>query len=147
MVLRGGLQLVIVHNARIGSPSEQGGRRYADDLLPCQALSEAVCKSASQIGPLIELTRERLHANPVPHMDASRVQVLKEPGKTAQSQSHMWVSRGVQRKSYILIETAKPNGREPSTGACVGSLRSCHRPLQQLSTGRNENVCTFVFIA
>lgn len=41
--------------------------------------------------PLINLLHDKLVEQPVIHMDETPVQVLKEPGKTAQSQSYMWV--------------------------------------------------------
>lgn len=43
------------------------------------------------IQPLINLLQDKLHEQPVVHMDETPVQVLKEEGKTPQSQSYMWV--------------------------------------------------------
>jgi len=44
--------------------------------------------------PLENLLRERLLSHDVLFMDETTVQVLKESGKTAQSQSYMWVQSG-----------------------------------------------------
>lgn len=44
--------------------------------------------------PLINLLRDQLLAHDVLHMDETPLQVLKETGKTAQSQSYMWVQSG-----------------------------------------------------
>ena len=41
--------------------------------------------------PLINLLIEHLHQQPCLHMDETTLQVLEEPGKTAQSKSYMWV--------------------------------------------------------
>jgi hypothetical protein len=67
--------------------------RYRIDLSR-QTLSESVLKVAEKIIPLIEYLKVHLFAYPLVYMDESRVQVLKEPGKPATSQSYMWVQRG-----------------------------------------------------
>ncbi len=67
--------------------------RYHIDLSR-QTLCESVLKVAQQITPLIEHLNQHLRGYPLMHMDETRVQVLKEPGKSAQSQSYMWVQRG-----------------------------------------------------
>lgn len=45
------------------------------------------------IQPLINLIHEKMLDQSVLHMDETRVQVLNEPGRTAQQQSYMWVLR------------------------------------------------------
>jgi transposase len=45
------------------------------------------------IQPLINLIHEKMCEQSVLHMDETRVQVLNEPGRTAQQQSYMWVLR------------------------------------------------------
>lgn len=59
-----------------------------------QTLSESVLKVAETLTPVIELIQQNLMSGPLIFMDETRVQVLNEPGKTAQSQSYMWVRRG-----------------------------------------------------
>lgn len=82
--------------------------RYGIELSR-QTISEAVLKTAAQIEPLIEVMGERLHTQPVIHMDETRVQVLNEPGKSAQSQSYMWVQRGGPPGSEIVLFTYEPS--------------------------------------
>lgn len=67
--------------------------RYGIEL-PRQTLSESVLKAAERIEPLIQVLEAQLMASPLQHMDETRVQVLNEPGKKAESQSYMWVQRG-----------------------------------------------------
>lgn len=67
--------------------------RYGIEL-PRQTLSESVLKTADRMTPLIEHMKAQLLAGDVLYMDETRVQVLKEPDKPAQSQSYMWVQRG-----------------------------------------------------
>lgn len=45
-----------------------------------------------RVQPIINLLADRLLEAPYLHLDETRVQVLKEPGRAAQSQSWMWVS-------------------------------------------------------
>lgn len=59
-----------------------------------QTLCESVLKVAERIEPLLHHLQRHLLAYPLLHMDETRVQVLNEPGKPAQSQSYMWVRRG-----------------------------------------------------
>ncbi len=55
--------------------------------------------------PLINRLEERLLSQSYVHMDESPVQVLKEPGKTAQSKSYMWVrSAGPPGHKTILFD-------------------------------------------
>lgn len=62
--------------------------------MPRQTLSESVLKVAECVAPLIDAMRAQLLGHSLLHMDETRVQVLNEPGKTAQSNSYMWVQRG-----------------------------------------------------
>lgn len=67
--------------------------RYGIDI-PRQTLSESVLKVAEKVVPLIEHMKQTLMKSPCLHMDETRTQVLNEPGKTAESNSYMWVQRG-----------------------------------------------------
>jgi transposase len=87
--------------------------RYGVDL-PRQTLSESVLKVAEKILPLIDHMSAQLQAGPVMHMDETRVQVLNEPDKPAQSQSYMWVQRGGPPGKSIIQFTY-----DPSRGAAV----------------------------
>ena len=62
--------------------------------LPRATLSNWMVQAGQLIQPLINLMRERLQAGDLVQMDETTVQVLKEPGKRAQSKSYLWVQRG-----------------------------------------------------
>jgi transposase len=47
--------------------------------------------------------REEMLAGDILQCDETRLQVLKEPGKPATSQSYMWVQRGETEKSALLL--------------------------------------------
>jgi transposase len=61
------------------------------------------------IQPLINLLRDRLLAYDILHMDETTVQVLKEPGKTAQSKSYLWVQRGGPPDQPIILYDYDPS--------------------------------------
>ncbi len=60
------------------------------------------------IQPLINLMREQLLAGPLIQMDETPVQVLKEPGKSAQSKSWIWVSRGGPPRQPLVLYDYDP---------------------------------------
>ena len=62
--------------------------------LPRATLAAWMIKAGVLIQPLINLMRDRLLAYDILQMDETPVQVLKEPGKTPQSKSYLWVQRG-----------------------------------------------------
>lgn len=76
-------------------------QRYGVDL-PRQTLSESVLTTAKKLEPLIDYLETRLLSHSLIHMDETRVQVLNEPGKSAQSQSYMWVRRGGPPNNPII---------------------------------------------
>lgn len=61
-------------------------------------LANWMVQAGKRVQPIINLLGDKLTDQPVVHMDETPVQVLHEPGKTAQSQSYMWVraSAGTQ---------------------------------------------------
>lgn len=59
-----------------------------------QTLARWVIECGEWLQPLINLMRERLLESRVIHCDETRLQVLKEPGREATSQSWMWVQTG-----------------------------------------------------
>ena len=61
------------------------------------------------VQPLINLMRERLLAHDFVQCDESRFQVLKEPGKTAQSQSYVWVQRGAPDDHPLVLYEYDPS--------------------------------------
>lgn len=54
-------------------------------------LANWMVKCGTLVQPLINLLIEFLHQQPCLHLDETTLQVLDEPGKTAQSKSYMWV--------------------------------------------------------
>lgn len=60
------------------------------------------------IQPLINLMREHLLAGTLVQMDETPVQVLKEPGKRAQSKSWIWVSRGGPPRQPLVLYDYDP---------------------------------------
>ena len=55
------------------------------------SLANWMVKCGELIQPLLNRLQDHLLAQPVIHMDETPVQVLNEPGKTAESQSYMWI--------------------------------------------------------
>jgi transposase len=66
----------------------------SDIILPRHTLAAWMIKAGELIQPLINLLQDTLLDYPVLHCDETTVQVLKEPGKAAQSTSYMWVRVG-----------------------------------------------------
>lgn len=62
--------------------------------LPRSTLAHWMVEAGVLIQPLINLLRDRLLAYDIVAMDETPVQVLKEPGRRAQSKSYMWLARG-----------------------------------------------------
>jgi transposase len=62
--------------------------------LPRNTLASHMLKVGALIEPLIEALSSHIRSHDVVQMDETPVQVLKEPGKVAQSRSYMWVMKG-----------------------------------------------------
>ena len=58
-------------------------------------------KVGELVQPLINLIHERMLEEPFLHMDETRVQVLKEPGRKAQTQSYMWLLRSTMQPAVL----------------------------------------------
>jgi len=72
-----------------------------------QTMANWVIKLAQPLGLLYGAMKEELLALPILHADETTVQVLKEPGKTAQSNSYMWVyTSGKDARPILLYEYA-----------------------------------------
>ena len=63
------------------------------------------------VQPLINLLIDHLDRQPYIHMDETTLQVLDEPGKTAQSKSYMWVMVGADDKPVRLFHYADSRGQ------------------------------------
>ena len=66
------------------------GRFGGSDLSRNTLAASVVCVGQA-VQPIINLLRDHLLDAPVTHGDETQIQVLKEPGKSAQSKSYMWV--------------------------------------------------------
>ena len=68
-------------------------------------MSRWMVKSGELLQPLVNLVEDQLLESPVVQMDETPVQVLKEPGKAAESQSFMWVRVGTDKdKPAVLFD-------------------------------------------
>ena len=75
--------------------------------LPRNTLASHMVKVGALIEPLSKALCQHIIGHDIVAMDETPVQVLKEPGKAAQSQSYMWVMRGgPPDKRAILYEYA-----------------------------------------
>jgi transposase len=61
------------------------------------------------IQPVINLLRDRMLAHGTLSMDETPTQVLKEPGKSPQSQSYLWVQRGGPPEAPIILFDYDPS--------------------------------------
>ena len=72
------------------------------------SLANWMIKVGLLIQPLINLMRESMLGWDIIQMDETRCQVLKEPGKTPQSPSFMWVQRGGPPDKTIILYDYAP---------------------------------------
>ena len=81
--------------------------------IPRNTMANWMIKLGGEIfTPLINLMRDRLLEQALIHYDETTYQVLKEPGKSAQSKSYMWVGlAGEQGKRVVLFDYAPHTGR------------------------------------
>lgn len=94
---------------------EQAFKRLGVDLSR-QTLANWILKLRPLCQPLYNLLQDHLLESGYIHMDETRVQVLKEAGKTPESQSYMWVRKtGESTKPIVLFDYA-PNRK--SQTAC-----------------------------
>jgi len=77
--------------------------------LPRSTLASWMVKAGILVQPVINLMRERMLGFAVLAMDETRIQVLKEPGKSPQSQSYLWVQRGGPPDRPILLYDYDPS--------------------------------------
>ena len=74
-----------------------------------QTLSGAVLRVAAALEPLIGRLAVHLQKGAVMHVDETRVQVLEEAGRAAQSPSYMWVQRGGPPDRTVVRFTYAPS--------------------------------------
>ena len=71
--------------------------------IPRATLASWTIKTGVLVQPVINFLQDRLLAYPILAMDETPVPVLKEPGKTAESQSYLWVQRGGPPDQPIVL--------------------------------------------
>ena len=76
--------------------------------IPRATLANWMIEAGILVQPLINLLRDRLLAYDIIQMDETTVQVLKEPGKTAQSKSYLWLQRGGPPDRPVLLYDYDP---------------------------------------
>ena len=82
--------------------------RYGMPVLR-STLANWMIQSGELIQPLINFMREKLISYDIVQMDESRFQVLREDGKTAQSQSYIWVQRGGPPEAPVTLYDYDPS--------------------------------------
>lgn len=76
--------------------------------LPRATLANWMIQAGTLIQPIINLLRDHLLAYDILRMDETTVQVLQEPGKTAQSKSYLWVQRGGPPDQAVVLYDYDP---------------------------------------
>jgi len=76
--------------------------------LPRTTLANWMIQAGTLVQPLINLLRDRLLAYDILQMDETPVQVLQEPGKTAQSKSYLWLQRGGPPAQPVVLYDYDP---------------------------------------
>jgi transposase len=76
--------------------------------LPRATLANWMIQAGSLVQPLINLLRDRLLTYDILQMDETPVQVLKEPGKSAQSISYLWLQRGGPPDQPVVLYDYDP---------------------------------------
>ena len=87
-------------------------KRYGGDVTR-STLANWMIRLSLQLQPLINLMREEQLSGFLIQADETRIQVLKEPGKTPQSNKYMWVTRGgPPDKPSVLFDYNPSRGKE-----------------------------------
>lgn len=103
---------------------EQEWKRQGIELSR-QTMSNWLLKATKDwLEPIYELLKERLLKQKVLHADETTLQVLKEPGKTAQSKSYMWLYRtsGDVEHPIVLYEY-QPDRKSQRVKDFLGEFR------------------------
>lgn len=64
--------------------------RFGGSDLSRNTMAASIVRVGMAVQPIINLLRDHLLESPLIHGDETQIQVLKEPGKSAQSNSYMW---------------------------------------------------------
>jgi len=82
-------------------------RRIGVDLSRA-TLANWMIKTGVMVQPIINLLRDHLLEYDILQMDETTVQVLKEPGKTAQSKSYLWLQKGGPPDKPVILYDYDP---------------------------------------
>ena len=77
--------------------------------IPRATLANWMIKAGALAQPIINLLRDRLLDYDIVQMDETTVQVLKEPGKSAESTSYLWLQRGGPPEQPIVLYDYDPS--------------------------------------
>ncbi len=77
--------------------------------IPRSTTSNWMVKAGTLVQPLINLIRDALLEDDYIQCDETRLQVLKEAGKPATSQSYMWVQRGEPKGTPMILYDYDPS--------------------------------------
>jgi transposase len=80
--------------------------------IPRSTLASWMIRVGQLLQPLINLLRDHLLEYDIVQMDETTVQVLKEPGKTAQSKSYLWLQRGGPPAAPVILFDYDPTRRQ-----------------------------------
>ncbi len=104
-----------VQKFMMGSPLYRQEQEWKQNgiLLSRQTMANWLLKASNDwLEPLYEKMRLKLLKHSVLHVDETTVQVLKEPGRAAQSKSYMWLYRtSGEAKSQIILYDYQPDRR------------------------------------
>lgn len=71
-------------------------------------MAHDVIHVAGKCDPLLELMEKEIRSGPLIQIDETRIQVMKEPGRSNTTESYMWVFRGGTRDHPVLIYQYHP---------------------------------------
>jgi transposase len=117
--------------------------------IPRATLSTLVIKAATACRPLYEMLKETIRGGPVINADETTVQVLKEPGRKAQSKSYMWVFHGGEpEKTSTVFQYETGRSHEVPyefltdyTGVVqTDDLESYHAAVRKMRAQGNESI-------
>ena len=77
--------------------------------IPRATLANWMIRAGALVQPIINLLRDRLLDYDIVQMDETTVQVLKEPGKSAESKSYLWLQRGGPPEQPIVLYDYDPS--------------------------------------
>jgi transposase len=77
--------------------------------IPKQTLARWMVRCGQNVQPRINLLRDELLRQTYIHVDETTLQVLKEPGREAQSKSYMWVQVSGERERPIVLFDYHPS--------------------------------------